>query len=64
MPYPSDEHASQLSHHTIATITIVAANTVIATAQLVLGYLTYRASRSKAPKYTSLHIYITERQLT
>lgn len=51
------KHASGLSHHTIATITTGAANTVIAAAQLLLGYLAYRAARSKMPQYAALHIY-------
>lgn len=57
MSYPSEQHASGLSHHTIATITIGAVNTAIAAAQLVLGYLTYKSSRSKMPQYAALHIY-------
>jgi hypothetical protein len=55
-PYQDDQHTSGLSKHTITTITIGATNTAIAAAQLVLGYLTYRASRSKMPKYAALHI--------
>jgi hypothetical protein len=57
MPYPSDQHASGLSHHIIANITIGAINTAIAAAQLILGYLTYRASRSKMHRYADLHVY-------
>jgi hypothetical protein len=57
MPYSENQHANGLSHHAIATITIGAVNTAIAAAQLVLGYLTYKSSRSKIPQYAALHIY-------
>ena len=56
-PYQDDQHTSGLSHHAIAIIAIGAANTAIAVAQLLLGYLAYRAARSKMPQYAALHIY-------